>query len=159
MQYRKSTGRLLVGILAGLLIGAPAFADTCFQGTAEEQEAGDDRFRPVTMVRLRLRESRVAPAEAWATFKGSDTLFNSTLECWAPAPGTPEGAWQCAASCNGGGFTAWREGSRLLVETRGGFLVGDACAGGEAAGRVTYRYAVKSVFRLRQVDREKCRKE
>ena len=81
------------------------------------------------------------------------------LYCWAPAPGSPEGAWQCGAECDGGTFTAWPSGDGVLLRTRGGFLVSGECGGSGDEGEpryVTDINAIETTYKLHAVSKDRC---
>ena len=162
-----------------------AHADQCFERTYTTAHLAANKDQTVEMIRARLPDARSGQAHvsvifrktraeiqaeeaarAAASEKGEEPpapakqkLYQTGLFCWAPAPGAPEGAWQCGVECDGGTFTAWTSGDGLLLRTRGGFLVSGECGepGDEEEPRfVTDTNAIVTTYKLFPIDPAKC---
>ena len=181
---------LLMGALAAVGMAAMAKAAdySCFERTYSDAHLAANKMQVVRMLRVRLPQARSDEAKAWATFRKSpaqiaeeqaaaeaasakneeapeevaEASYDTTLICWAPSPGSPEGAWQCGVECDGGSFTAWADGNGgLLLRTKGGFAVHGGCGeeleDGEDIRWVTDLNAIQTTFRLSPVAETNCK--
>ena len=171
--------------LAFVLLALPAHADQCFERTYSDAHLAANKNQTVQMIRAWLPDARSAQARVDVIFRKTHAevvaeeaaaasavekgepppqaktprLYRADLHCWAPAPGAPEGAWQCGVECDGGTFTAWPRGEALLMRTRGGFLVSGECGepgDNEAPRYVTDTNAIETTYKLFPIDPAKC---
>ncbi len=150
-------GLWLGGLLA--LMAASASADTCYLREYTVDHLSANKNQSVHALQVRLPEQRSGIAQVWAKFRDSKEVYQQALFCWAAAPGSPAGAWQCGVECDGGTFTAWQKSDALLLRTRGGFLVTGECGepGDEDPPRfVTDTNAIETTFKLFPIDLAKC---
>jgi hypothetical protein len=158
----------------------------CFQRDYSAGHLAANKNQTVEMIRAGLPRARSEQAKVWVTFRKSKAqlraeedaaatasangeeppaiepskTYATSLYCWAPAAGSPEGAWQCGVECDGGTFTAWPSGDAILLKTRGGFLVTGECSepGSEEQPRyVTDINAIETTFKLFPVEAARCR--
>ena len=166
------------------LIAGQAMADQCFERRYDAAHLAANKDQSVAFLQARLPSHRSGEARVRVTFRktraelqaeeaeaeaassrgeeapttAKPKLYEAVLLCWAPAPGAPEGAWQCGVECDGGTFTAWESGGSLLLRTRGGFLVSGACGtdDDQAQRYVTDTNAIETTFRLDPIDIANC---
>ena len=149
----------LAAVCMAMALGSAAWADSCWQRVYSKAHLASNPNQPVTMLQVKLPAIRSGTATAWATFRDDKTVYSTPLICWAPAPGAPEGAWECGVECDGGAFTAWPAGGdALLLRTVGGFLVAGGCGTGEDLRWVTDINVVRTTYRLQRVDPGVCKK-
>lgn len=158
----------------------------CYQRDYTANHLAANKNQTVEMIRAGLPYTRSDQAKIWVTFRKSQAqlraeedaaaaasangeeppkveppkTYSTALLCWAPAAGSPEGAWQCGVECDGGTFTAWPSGDAVLLKTRGGFLVTGECSepGDEEEPRyVTDINAIETTFKLFPVEAARCR--
>ncbi len=183
-NFRIVLGSLLLGGLGTSVLAEDLL---CYQRDYSDTHLAANKNQTVKMLRVGLPRARSDQAHVWVTFRKSKAeldaeqdaadeasrngeeppertkppTYETGLYCWAPAAGSPEGAWQCGVECDGGTFTAWPNGDAVLLRTRGGFLVTGEC--GEPGDEEEPRYvtdinAIETTFRLNPVEPRYCEK-